>query len=111
MSSNSDLMQKSQNIPSVSQSIPEKISLKARNKVMSFNMDFFHPSENVKNKENRENIPINDKGKRHSANDCNLEISDFQHLHKSKKVQVQIQEQNTIHLHGITIDPLIKLLV
>lgn len=98
MSSNSDLIQKSQNIPNVeSKSIPEKMSLKARNKVMSFNMDFFLPSENLKNRENRENIPL-DKGKRHSANDCSLEITDFQHMHKSKKVQ--IQETNTIHLHG-----------
>lgn len=98
MSSSSDLIQKSQNIPNAEpQNIQEKISLKARNKVMSFNMDFFLPSEHLKNKENRENIPI-EKGKRHSANDCNLEISDLHHLHKSKKVQ--IQEKNTIHLHG-----------
>ncbi|KAL5285155.1 ANKFN1 family protein [Megaselia abdita] len=99
MSSHSDLIQKSQNIPNVEpQSIQEKIPLKARNKVMSFNMDFFHTSENLKNKENRENIPI-EKGKRHSANDCNIDISDLHHLHKSKKVQ--IQEKNTIHLHAL----------
>lgn len=95
MSSNTDFIQKSQNIRNVEpQSLQEKVPFKVRNKVMSFNMEFFLPSENIKNKENRESMQC-DKIKRHSANDCNIEISEAHQ--KSKNVQIQEKDN---HLHG-----------